>query len=361
MKGANLNIEHEFANFKGDADLFFLHGQLICQKDKPYEALRSLNEAESLNHMQFSKSVKLLRSRIYLGQGEFTQSRTLFYELYLQSRQSLEIMLGLRLSICLDDNRLSHTSSYEIGVNSEAVGQWRQLLTDIDDDLCVSIRGLVDHTGIVVTDHTKVCQLIAYDPAGERWLPPHLLRQQLRQEFALNKYVILRRLLDPSTVHLLEQWTGFLVANGYLTPEPSLRRITMSSDRLGMLLAHQFRPLISHILGTDSNVSSATSPIVPTYSFLIVYQQGGFIQPHTDRKQNEFSVTLNIQCPPQWPINIHHKNSTVSAYFLSPGDALLYRGVEVVHSRKPLVGDTAQCIQLVFGYRKVDRNHCNSN
>ena len=80
--------------------------------------------------------------------------------------------------------------------------------------------------------------------------------------------------------------------------------------------------------------------LYPTYSYGRLYKHGDVLKPHVDRAACEISVTLNLgQIPEEpWPIHLRMGQAPPVAAALSPGDALLYRGMEVLHWREAYPG-----------------------
>lgn len=76
----------------------------------------------------------------------------------------------------------------------------------------------------------------------------------------------------------------------------------------------------------------------PTYSFSRVYQGGEELKPHTDRPSCEISVTVNVACTTSepWPIWMQYASNDPTKCMLNPGDAVIYKGCEVMHWRRPL-------------------------
>jgi hypothetical protein len=91
----------------------------------------------------------------------------------------------------------------------------------------------------------------------------------------------------------------------------------------------------------------------PTYSQFRLYRHGNALKRHRDRPACEISVSLNIgQTPAEpWPIYLEG-NAGQYAALLAPGDALLYRGIDLFHWREPYAG--RQLVQVFLHY--VDRN-----
>ena len=87
--------------------------------------------------------------------------------------------------------------------------------------------------------------------------------------------------------------------------------------------------------------------IKPSYSFLTSYFPGAELKRHTDREQCAWNVSLMIDAQPDtaleesWPLCFDVRGKVREARLL-PGDAVLYRGVELPHWRPPLpAGHTA--------------------
>ncbi|MGD0183385.1 MAG: hypothetical protein ABSC15_26545, partial [Terriglobales bacterium] len=88
------------------------------------------------------------------------------------------------------------------------------------------------------------------------------------------------------------------------------------------------------------------------------YQPGADLERHTDRAQCDFSVTLCLDYSPEprnatpWPIHLYKKSGKVTV-FQAIGDALLYRGCQIPHSRDTLPeGQTSTSI--FFHYVRED-------
>jgi hypothetical protein len=75
--------------------------------------------------------------------------------------------------------------------------------------------------------------------------------------------------------------------------------------------------------------------VFPTYSFWRMYTYGAELEPHTDRPSCEISVTVQIDSDgTKWPIYMENTPLT-----LENGDAAIYYGTNVTHSRKQFTGD----------------------
>ena len=75
--------------------------------------------------------------------------------------------------------------------------------------------------------------------------------------------------------------------------------------------------------------------LLPSHSFWRMYTYGSVLFPHKDRKNCEYSCTIQISSSgEEWPIYIDNK-----PYVLQNGDGLIYDGVNNEHWRHPFKGD----------------------
>lgn len=93
--------------------------------------------------------------------------------------------------------------------------------------------------------------------------------------------------------------------------------------------------------------------LLPTYSFFRFYPKGSGMKPHIDRPSCEYSVSVclsydysnleKLNPNYRWPIFMNGKPMTTE-----PGDAVIYKGMEVKHWREPLIGKSH--LQLFLHY-----------
>jgi hypothetical protein len=91
----------------------------------------------------------------------------------------------------------------------------------------------------------------------------------------------------------------------------------------------------------------------PTYSYFRVYKYGDSLARHTDRPSCEISLSLclGFEQGESWPFWIEGRGGAASIN-LAPGDAVLYRGMELPHWREKFEG--RRQAQLFLHY--VDQN-----
>lgn len=80
--------------------------------------------------------------------------------------------------------------------------------------------------------------------------------------------------------------------------------------------------------------------LYPTYSYLRIYLKGAELAKHMDRPSCEISATLPISYDASdiWPLYVE-AGGTVSRIALEPGDALVYKGIEIPHWREAFEGE----------------------
>jgi hypothetical protein len=96
-------------------------------------------------------------------------------------------------------------------------------------------------------------------------------------------------------------------------------------------------PLMESLLiNKNSEMEKLTGlSLKPTYAFWRMYTKFAELAPHKDRPACEISATVNIGGDgTDWPIIIDKK-----PIYLKPGEAALYLGCELIHSREEFTGD----------------------
>jgi hypothetical protein len=94
--------------------------------------------------------------------------------------------------------------------------------------------------------------------------------------------------------------------------------------------------------------------LVPSYSYLSLYQGGATLDPHTDREACEYTLSLCTDATPDplthgaWPLNVMTAAGP-QAFTQDIGDALLFRGRYLTHWRDRLPeGYTSSSILFHF-------------
>ena len=90
--------------------------------------------------------------------------------------------------------------------------------------------------------------------------------------------------------------------------------------------------------------------LMPTYSYMRVYEKGSILKKHKDRYSCEVSTTLNLGGD-VWPIYLKDTKEKVIEIKLEPGDMLIYSGCELEHWRDEFEGEL--CGQVFLHYNDM--------
>jgi hypothetical protein len=163
--------------------------------------------------------------------------------------------------------------------------------------------------------------------------------------FRQNGYVVVRRFIDAELADFLCSYVHTRFASRLLGPGGPA-----APDSLGGYGDPTFdgllefrRPRVEQLTGLGLHA---------TYSYFRLYRHGNELRRHRDRPACEISVSLNVGQSPTdpWPIHVEGPSGPHMA-LLAPGDALVYRGVDLFHWREPYAG--RQLVQALLHY--VDR------
>ncbi|HUO88833.1 MAG TPA: hypothetical protein VMU08_06640 [Rhizomicrobium sp.] len=170
-----------------------------------------------------------------------------------------------------------------------------------------------------------------------------------RESFARSGYALIPRLLAPALTDFFWSYIHSKFANGLLTWGDVLVPGTPASygDSATEGLLDYVQPRVAAVTGRR---------LEPTYSYLRIYKRGDTLLSHRDRPACEFSLSVNIgQIPDEpWPLFVEHPGAPARVV-LRPGDALLYRGIELFHWREPYAGQ--QLVQVFLHFVDADGPH----
>lgn len=99
------------------------------------------------------------------------------------------------------------------------------------------------------------------------------------------------------------------------------------------------------------------SKLFPTYSYGRMYLPGATLARHIDRPACEISLSLAITASKgtPWPLYCETLTGETVGVTLSPGDMMIYRGLDVPHWRDPFAGERQ--LQLFLHYVRQDGPH----
>jgi hypothetical protein len=174
-------------------------------------------------------------------------------------------------------------------------------------------------------------------------------RQSSRASFARDGFVNLGQMLPAGQIAALQTYWQKLAALDVF-PQRGDKRQGSHGEPSSMLLLYLLKPSIEYLVGR---------PIEPAFSYSWIYGRGTEMPRHRDRAESRYTVTFladyapEMEGPTPWPLFIwpRGQNSPVDIR-QSVGDALLFCGEDLRHSRPPFtMGDRSTSLLLHY----VDR------
>ncbi len=214
-----------------------------------------------------------------------------------------------------------------------ARGEWAEALPALRPGLTVpsGLRPAVLRT-LAMADI-----LVARDHEQARTAEWQGIFQAAQARYQANGYVVVRDLIHPLHLGAMRHYYRSLIEDGGLPLGDSqvAERYRIHSE----ILASFFHPQLANLVGRI-----AGEPVKPSYVYFASYLPGAALPRHTDREQCEFSISLLADYAPDpdgpsgWPLYMENPAApeVVHAADLGIGDAVVYRGRELVHYRKPL-------------------------
>jgi hypothetical protein len=151
------------------------------------------------------------------------------------------------------------------------------------------------------------------------------------EAFRANGYHVVKSILRPAAARslgarLAASVRQFGVESDIQVPGSPARY----ADHLGQELLVRLQPRIERVAGTR---------LFSTCSYARVYQHGAVLDRHTDRPACEISLSLNLsfEGDAPWPLWIEGPRGS-AAITLTPGDGVLYRGIDCPHWRDAFQG-----------------------
>jgi hypothetical protein len=169
-----------------------------------------------------------------------------------------------------------------------------------------------------------------------------------RARYEADGYVVARDLLGAGELAALRRYYAALLAAG-LVPfgdRQNAARFSIYNDAVGRFVHARLAGAMSAVAG---------QPVVPSFSYFFSYLEGAALEPHKDRSQAEFSISLQIDHAPEpaaetgWPLWFTLDDGRSAAADLRIGDAVLYHGRALTHHRAPLPAGQRSSI-LVLEY-----------
>ena len=169
---------------------------------------------------------------------------------------------------------------------------------------------------------------------------------QVGEMFERSGYAVVKQFIPALMCQYIAKYIRVLEANSRLSFGDTQveRAFSGGSPAVTETLLDLMTPVLSQTLNCE---------LYPTYSYLRIYVKGAVLAKHTDRFSCEISATLPIEYEGQriWPLCIEI-GGNVKRIELEPGDALLYKGIQIPHWREPFDGERQ--VQVFLHYVKKD-------
>ena len=140
-------------------------------------------------------------------------------------------------------------------------------------------------------------------------------------------YTFLKNFISKEESTLAYNYSLIKAIKPFKTKDPqSICWDVRSNDPIGLALLYSVKKKME---------AYTNKKLFPTYCYYRVYKEGSTLAPHTDRESCEYSATIclgynNSNMPDHynWPFVVDG-----NAFLMEPGDAVLYKGCDVTHSR----------------------------
>ena len=168
-----------------------------------------------------------------------------------------------------------------------------------------------------------------------------------------DKYIIAKGLIDRETCKIAEQYCLFEMLNNFQADEVQVPGThSVYSDSLMDTLLLNVKPKIEEITGMT---------LFPTYSYYRVYKPGDVLKDHIDRPSCELSATITLgfrynEKDDDYRWSLHGYVNNEKKYLrCDVGDAVIYKGCEIIHGRDLFdVNEYSYQVQVFLHY--VDAN-----
>ena len=169
------------------------------------------------------------------------------------------------------------------------------------------------------------------------------------QLFEENGYVILKQFVPLVMCNYISENIKVLEASSYFDYGDTQveKAFSAAAPAITETLLDVMTPILARAINCE---------LYPTYSYLRIYEKGAELEKHQDRPSCEVSATLPLSydSPSIWPLYIEAGDKVIGVE-LKPGDALIYKGIEVPHWREAFEGERQ--VQVFLHYVKKDGNY----
>ena len=162
--------------------------------------------------------------------------------------------------------------------------------------------------------------------------------------FEKDGYVVARNVFDDQSLEIYANYVLLLDQKCFRQRDEKHGQRDRYADTLMESLLLHLQPAMEKTTGLN---------LLPTYSYLRIYERDAVLTKHKDRHACEISasLTLGYDAPELWPLWLesHQQSRSIT---LRRGDMLVYKGRELPHWRERFEGN--YWIQAFFHYVDAD-------
>lgn len=146
------------------------------------------------------------------------------------------------------------------------------------------------------------------------------------KKFKDNKYIYIKNIINSELSDFITQYALFDEMQNF---NPDNYQVPNAHSKYADPAMESLLLKILPVMQKNTGLS-----LYPTYSFYRIYRSGDILEPHKDRESCEISATicLNYSYDPEqydWPIVMNEQKIS-----MLPGSMVIYRGIELEHSRQ---------------------------
>ena len=172
---------------------------------------------------------------------------------------------------------------------------------------------------------------------------------RIEGDYQQDGYATIRGLVPPEVAaNLFRQLQLDLAAAGK-SFETFAQTQALSRQPTIEISGHFYRPLTTFLCGLTPTIAEITgADVLPSYDYFRIYQKDDVCRVHSDRPSCEHSVSLTLAYSDNipWPLEVgsirvsgedpceeDFGDEPYSSVEMQPGDAVLYRGIDLRHGR----------------------------
>lgn len=172
---------------------------------------------------------------------------------------------------------------------------------------------------------------------------------RIEGDYQRDGYATIRGLIPPEVAAMLFKQIGMDLEAAGKSFEAFAKAHPLSKQQTVDISGHFYRPLTTFLWGLTPIIEELTgAEVLPSYDYFRIYQKDDICRVHSDRPSCEHSVSLTLAYSDgaPWPLEVGSRrvdgegpcvddfgDEPFSAIAMQPGDAVLYRGIDLRHGR----------------------------